>query len=131
MSLGNKTGNSGSIGNEHVLQLIREAIIKTSTSGGGSTIADLLQDIVDTVPPSGVYIGDVDGIDTSVLRLRRTEDDETTGITYIGYSTTATTEAATTWVLERITLTIAGDVESNDMEYAVDSWDNRATATYV
>lgn len=120
---------------EKLLQLISRDI--KSNSGSTIDVNAIIEAISEGnfVVGSGINVDDINGPGTSPfdsgLKLRYTEDDESTGITYIGYATPdMTTSTANGFLIQKIVLTKVGSVETNSFYYTVDSWDNRATATY-
>ena len=121
-----------------ILRLIELALKKIQGSSSSSTgsLTDILEELENgnLVLGSGINQHDLGGHGTepfdSGLKLRATEDDSSTGYTYIGYSAPNTPDSSTEWIIQRIILTTSGDIETNRMAYAIDSWDNRVTATY-
>lgn len=134
-----ETGNRIDSLHNNSASLLR--IIANEIKAQDNSSSTLLQSIIDTINSSLIVVGsginneDVNGTSSepfvSNLKLRKTEDDTSTLTTYIGYSVPNLPTSDTAWVIQKIVTVVVGTVETNTITYTVDSWDNRATATYL
>ena len=129
-----------------ILQLIEVALKKvnatlTGTSSTGFTgVINAVEESTNAIEAgnqiigSGINLEDGDGHGSepfdSAIKLRKIEDDSSTGITYIGYSAPDTATTSSDWIVQKITSVESGDITTHDQVYATGSWDNRATLNY-
>lgn len=77
---------------------------------------------------TGIYQKDL--TDSSVfnnsLRLRKI-DEESDSLTYLGYSKIGTADSDSNWVLVKI----ESSGNTTSFSFAIDSWDNRTSASYL
>ena len=131
-------GQSGYTLVENILQNILNTlrgILGSSSSGGssGTGISGIIEEIKNgnLIVGSGINLSDLGGHGTepfdSALKLRLIEDDEVSGITYIGYSAPDTATSVEDWLIQKIITTTAGSVTTHQELYGVGKWDDRAT----
>jgi len=122
-----------------ILQLIEVALKKinaTLTGGSSSGFTGVITAVEagNQIIGSGINLNDLGGPGTepfdSALKLRIIEDEESTGITYVGYSEPNLATSNASWFVQRITSVVVSTKTTHTQEYAIGSWDNRATLTY-
>jgi len=107
------------------IQLLRMMLQKLQKLVGTSSTGPST-DEEGIVVGTGIYQKDItdNTVFTTAIRLRKI--DEQSSETYLGYSAIGTADNSNQWVLVKITS--SGSVTS--FEFAIDSWNNRTTASY-